>query len=72
MSKVQRFEVPFNQASAYLQRYQAEMHRDVSTNKGFVYFSRPMQQWILLQKKGDKAIFEFSSDCPCSKMGEQY
>lgn len=72
MSNEQRYQIPFSQVGTYLQRYQAELHRDVSTNKGLVYFSRPMQQWILVQRRGNTAHLEFSSDCPCSKMGEQY
>lgn len=64
--------IPVNRLVATLQQYKAERHRDVSTDKGHVYFSRPLGQWILVQRKGDTAILTFSADCPCSEMGIKY
>jgi hypothetical protein len=55
-----------------LRRYEAKRHPDVSTDKGVVFFSKPLQKWILVQRKGDTAILHFSTDCPCKDMGVKY
>lgn len=68
--KTQKFTIPFEQLQATLQRYRAEIHRDVSTEKAHVYFSRPMQKWIAVVKKGDNAILTFHEECPCSRVLE--
>lgn len=60
--------VPLDKLHETLRQYQAVIHRDVSTEKGHIYFSRPMQQWILVQRKGANATLTFSSECPCSKL----
>lgn len=64
--------VPVSQLHEVLRRYQAKRHTDVSTDKGVVFFSAPMQKWILVRRKGDDAILEFSDDCPCKSMGVKY
>lgn len=64
--------IHINKLADTLRGYKAERHRDVSTDKGHVYFSRPLQQWILVQRKGDQAILTFSAECPCSEMGVKY
>lgn len=58
--------------NATLKQYKAERHPDVSTDKGVVFFSRPLQQWILVQRKGQTAYLTFSVDCPCKNMGVKY
>jgi hypothetical protein len=52
---------------AFLQQYHAEYARDSSTEKGHVYWSAPVGQWILVMRKGDKAqvTFHAADDCPC-------
>jgi hypothetical protein len=51
----------------FLNRYQAQLYRDSSSEKGHVYWSAPVQNWILVMKKGNKAqvTFHAASDCPC-------
>lgn len=51
-----------------LRNYRAEIQRDVSTNKGHIYYSRPLQKWLLVQRKGDKAKISFHADCPCDQL----
>jgi hypothetical protein len=52
---------------AFLNQYQAELMRDSSTEKGHVYWSSPVQMWILVMKKGNDAqvTFHGPNDCPC-------
>jgi hypothetical protein len=52
---------------AFLTQYQAELKRDSSTEKGHVYWSAPVQNWILVMKKGNDAqiTFHAPNDCPC-------
>lgn len=64
--------IPLGELGNVLKSYRAERHKDVSTNKGTVFFSRPLKKWILVQRKGDQAILTFSNDCPCSEMGIKY
>lgn len=64
--------IPLSGLSQTLKGYKAERHNDVSTDKGMVFFSRPLQKWILVQRKGDQAILTFSTDCPCKDMGVKY
>jgi hypothetical protein len=51
----------------FLSQYHAEFMRDSSTEKGHVYWSAPVTQWILVMKKGSKAqvTFHAKDDCPC-------
>jgi hypothetical protein len=63
-----RLEVPLDQLHPTLSRYSAKIHRDVSTEKAHVYFSAPIQQWIAVVAKGQKAILTFHAECPCSKV----
>jgi hypothetical protein len=53
--------------NAYLKQYQAELYRDSSTEKGLVYWSAPVNMWILVMKKGKRAqvTFHAADDCPC-------
>ena len=52
---------------AFLKQYQAELYRDSSTEKGHVYWSAPVQMWILVMRKGKNAqvTFHRADDCPC-------
>lgn len=51
----------------FLAQYHAEFMRDSSSEKGHVYWSAPVQQWILVMRKGNKAqiTFHAAHDCPC-------
>jgi hypothetical protein len=51
----------------YLKRYQAHLYKDSSSEKGHVYWSAPVSMWILVMRKGNKAIVTFhaANDCPC-------
>ncbi len=60
--------VPLDKLHETLRAYQAVLHRDVSTEKGHIYFSSPLQQWILVQRKGENVNLTFSAECPCSKL----
>ena len=57
--------VPIATLNMHLQGYQAELDRELSNNSRHVYFSRPMQKWITVRRKGNQALLEFSDDCPC-------
>jgi hypothetical protein len=61
-------EVPISHLNATLRQYSAELHRDVSTTKAHVYFSKPLQKWIAVVRKGDMARLTFTEECPCSKV----
>ena len=52
---------------AFLSQYQAQYYPDSSTEKGHVYWSAPVNQWILVMKKRGKAqvTFHAADDCPC-------
>jgi hypothetical protein len=54
----------------FLRQYQAQYFNDSSTEKGHVYWSAPISQWILVVKKGNDAIvtFHHHDDCPCKKL----
>lgn len=64
----QKHTIPFGQLAATLKQYRAELHRDVSTEKAHIYYSRPMGKWIAVLRKGENAILSFHNDCPCSKV----
>jgi hypothetical protein len=51
----------------FLDQYQAQYFNDSSTEKGHVYWSEPIGQWILVMKKGKNAqvTFHAADDCPC-------
>ena len=51
----------------FLKQYQAHLYKDSSTEKGLVYWSAPVSQWILVMRKGKNAIVTFhaADDCPC-------
>jgi len=51
----------------FLRQYHAEFMRDSSTEKGHVYWSAPVSQWMLVMKKGKNAqvTFHAADDCPC-------
>jgi hypothetical protein len=51
----------------FLAQYRAEFARDSSTEKGHVYWSAPVGQWILVMRKGGNAqvTFHAANDCPC-------
>ncbi len=52
---------------AFLAQYHAEFMRDSSSEKGHVYWSAPVTQWILVMKKGKNAqvTFHAKDNCPC-------
>ena len=52
---------------AFLQQYHSEFMLDSSTEKGHVYWSAPVSQWVLVMKKGKSAqvTFHAADDCPC-------
>ena len=54
----------------FLNLYQAEFKRDSSTERGHVYWSAPVQNWILVMKKGNDAqvTFHAPNDCPCKML----
>jgi hypothetical protein len=51
----------------FLKQYRAEYVRESSTEKGHVYWSPPISQWLLVMKKGASAqvTFHAANDCPC-------
>jgi hypothetical protein len=55
---------------AFLARYHAQLQPDSSTEKGHVYWSAPVGQWILVMKKGRNAqvTFHAADDCPCKML----
>lgn len=55
---------------AFLTRYRAEYMKDSSTEKGHVYWSAPISQWLLVMRKGDNAqiTFHHADDCPCKML----
>lgn len=52
---------------AFLKKYHAEFVRESSTEKGHVYWSAPVGQWILALKRGNnmQLTFHAKDDCPC-------
>jgi len=52
---------------AFLKQYHAHFYNDSSSEKGHVYWSAPISQWLLVMRKGNKAIVTFhaADDCPC-------
>ena len=54
----------------FLGQYKAEYMRDSSTEKGHVYWSAPIQQWLLVLRKGNNAQVTFhpAHDCPCKML----
>jgi len=60
-----KVKVPIRDVNLHLQGYQAEIQRDISNNRRHVYFSRPMQKWIVVRRKKNLAEMEFTDDCPC-------
>ncbi len=58
------------QLHEFLTRYRAHLYQDSSTNKGHVYWSAPVKQWILVMRKGNDAIVTFhaADDCPCKNL----
>ncbi len=63
--------IPLSDGGAGLQgflgQYHAEFIDESSTDKGHVYWSPPVGQWILVMKKGKNAqvTFHAKDDCPC-------
>jgi hypothetical protein len=54
----------------FLKQYRAEYMRESSTEQGHVYWSAPVNQWLLVMRKGNKAIVTFhaADDCPCKML----
>jgi hypothetical protein len=55
---------------AFLDQYQAEYIEDSSTERGHVYWVPALGNWILVMKKGKKAVVTFhaADDCPCQML----
>jgi hypothetical protein len=51
----------------FYRQYRAELLRDLGSEKGQVYWSRPVGQYILAMRKGNNVILTFHAedDCPC-------
>lgn len=57
--------VPIGEMNTYLRRYRAALDRENSNAHRHVFWSRPLQKWIIVRRRGDQAEFEFSDECPC-------
>lgn len=57
-----------SELNTYLTSYRAEHIEESSTSKGQVFWSAPVQMWMLVMKKGKNAqvTFHAKDDCPCS------
>lgn len=66
MAKGKKLVVPLAQLHAKLREYHAEFDKQSSTEKGHVYWSRPLSMWMLVLRKGSNAEITFHHDCPCS------
>lgn len=55
---------------SFLSQYQAQLFRDSSTERGHVYWSAPVSQWILAVRKKNNVILTFhhADDCPCKNL----
>lgn len=60
-----RASVPIEQMYTQLHRYRAQLDRGNSNSHRHVYWSRPLQKWIIVRRRGNQAEFEFSDECPC-------
>ncbi len=63
---MRRSTVPLGDLNTHLRGYGAQLERDYSNGKRHVYFSRSLDQWIVVRKKGKNAELEFTKECPCS------
>lgn len=62
----QKSRIDRNVLQATLKGYRARLERDYSNNKRHVYFSRPLQKWIVVRPKGKTQVeLEFTDECPC-------
>jgi len=61
----QKSTVPISDMYMHLQGYQAQAQPEYSNSRRHVYFSAPLQKWIVVRRRGNKAEFEFTDDCPC-------
>lgn len=50
----------------FLKQYRAELHRDVTSPDAHVYFSRPVQKWVLVRNRKKKYELSFYDECPCN------
>lgn len=57
--------VPIAQVNTYLAGYRARLEREYSNNRRHVYFSRPLQKYIVVRRRGNLAELEFLDECPC-------
>lgn len=60
-----RIAVEPNDLQAYLRRYAAVFHKDVSTPRRHIYFSRPTGKWIKVKSANGKFYLTFHNECPC-------
>jgi hypothetical protein len=58
--------IPKSEFAAVLRGYQASPLREYSNNRRHVYFSAPLQHYIVVRalKSGDVEL-EFTPECPC-------
>lgn len=57
--------VAFEQLQGILSGYRARVQREYSNNRRHVYFSRPLQKYIVVRRRGSMAELEFLDECPC-------
>ncbi len=57
---------------AFLRKYQATYYRNSSSARGQVFWSAPINQWLLLMKPPDtdavQITFHAAADCPCKRI----
>ena len=63
---MRRSKVPLGELNTHLRGYSARLERDYSNGSRHVYFSGPLDMWIVVRKKGKNAEMEFTKECPCS------
>jgi hypothetical protein len=57
--------VAFEQLQGILGGYRARLQSEYSNNRRHVYFSRPLQKYIVVRRRGSMAELEFLDECPC-------
>jgi len=57
--------VPLAQLNDYLRGYRARIQREYSNARRHVFFSNPLQKYIIVRRRGNNAELEFVTECPC-------
>jgi len=52
--------------TAFLRRYRADLHEDVTDSKNHIYFVRHSQKWVLVRMRNGKYELSFYDLCPCN------